>query len=222
MFFNLTQLLRAAAGAATAALLFTVAVPAAQAGVVYDNLGSSSDFSDPVMSYGPLANSFTTGAGATNYLTGIKALLTSGSADVVGDIQVSLHANSGTAPGAELISLGSLSSAGITGNGFGVYDFAPITAYLLDANTTYWIEIEAADPNAVEWAWSSDLLATGVAGQSNYAALLGASTNQNAGGAYQMSVTVGALAVPEPGSVALLALGLGLVVLVSPRQRKRG
>ncbi len=62
---------------------------------------------------------------------------------------------------------------------FTAYDFAPATTFLLAANTTYWIEIEATSPNAIEWSWSGDLAATGVAGQSNYSALLGTNANSS-------------------------------------------
>jgi len=211
------KLLTAGASAAAIATVLTMASPA-NAATVYDNLGSSQDGSDPVFGYGPLANSFMTHAGA-GFLTGFQALLKNGSSSVAGDIQVSLHANSANAPGAALISLGSLSSASVSTAAFAAYAFAPVTTFLLSANTMYWLEIEASTPNAIEWSWSNDLLAPGVAGQLNYSAALGTNANSSFG-PYQMSVTVAA--VPEPSLMVLTSLGLGLTMVLSSRRRRRG
>ena len=217
MRLDLWKLLTAGVSAAAIATVLTLARPA-YAATVYDNLGSTQDGSDPVFSYGPLANSFVTSAGASAYLTGIQALLKSGSPGVIGDIQVSLHASSGNAPGAALVSLGSLSSANVSTAAFAAYAFTPVTSFLLSADMQYWVEIAASTPNAIEWSWSSDLLASGVAGQFNYSATLGTNAN-NSFGPYQMSVTVAA--VPEPSLVVLTSLGLGLTMVLSSRRRRR-
>jgi len=192
--------------------LLTAAGVHAGAASLYDNLGSAQDGSDPILSFGPLANSFTTGAEG-GLLSGIAALLKNDSAAIVGDLHVSLHADSANGPGAELLSLGVLSSAGISTDAFGRYSFTPSAPFALAANTTYWVEIEAASPNAVEWAWSGDLTAPGVAGQSTYSGIYGLSPN---GPAYQMAVTT---AVPEPASALLLALGLGAFTVLRRRQQ---
>ncbi|MDY0743427.1 choice-of-anchor R domain-containing protein [Paucibacter sp. R3-3] len=193
--------------------LLTAAGVHAGAASLYDNLGSAQEGSDPILSFGPLANSFTTGADGGVSLAGITALLKNDSTSVVGDLRVSLHADSANGPGAELLSLGVLSSAGISADAFGRYSFTPSAPFALAANTTYWVEIEATSPNAVEWAWSGDLTAPGVAGQSTYSSIYGVSPN---GLAYQMAVTT---AVPEPTSALLLALGLGAVTMLRRRQQ---
>ena len=189
---------------------------AAQASPVYDNLGSPQVGSDPLFSYGPIANSFNTGANGSGVLTGVSALLANFSGAVNGDLRISLHADGANAPGAELVSLGSLSSADIALGGFAAYSFAPVSAFVLAANTTYWIEIASASANDVFWSWSDDLLALGVAGQANYSAALGFNQNSASFGPYQMAVEV-----PEPGSVALMTLGLMLVSANSLRRRRR-
>jgi hypothetical protein len=212
MFSNLQKLLRAAAVVAT---LVTAAMPGAQAVPVYNNLGSSQYGADPLYSYGPIANSFNTGTNS-GYLTGVQALLMNGSPDIVGSLQVSLHANGVNAPGAELVSLGSLSSADIASGGFATYSFAPIDSFLLAANTTYWIEITSVGASDVFWSWSDDLSAQGVAGQANYSAALGFNLNSADFGPYQMAVQI-----PEPGSIALVCLALGLLVVTTSRRRPR-
>ena len=184
----------------------------ASAANLYDNLGSTQDGADPILSYGPmLANSFTTGAAGVS-LASITALLKSDGASPVGDLRVSLHADSANSPGAELLSLGVLSSANIATDAFARYSFTPAASFALAANTTYWVEIEAVSPNPVEWAWSGDLTAPGVAGQSTYSGIFGVSPN---GLAYQMAVTT---AVPEPTSALLLAMGIGAFTMLRRRQ----
>jgi len=210
MLFQLKNLVRSALFAATVAVLCAAVMPAANASPIYDNLGSSRDGSDPIFGFGPLANSFTTGA--AGFLGGVTASLKNGSTSIVGDIHVGLHANSGNAPGTELVSLGNLSSADVATTDFAEYAFAPLMSFLLAANTTYWIEIIALDPNAIEWSWSNDLSATGVTGQSNYSATLGTNANSSFG-PYQMAVS----RVPEPESLALVFLGLGLMVVAKRR-----
>lgn len=212
----LSKLLRQASLCLAFTSLFAVALPAAHAGLVYNNLGATASGSDPVYSYGPLANSFTTGAdGGT--LRGVQALLMNLGPDVVGNVQVNLLSSNGAAPGNTLLSLGSLSSADIASSGFQSYSFAPTAAYDLAANTTYWVQILAADLNAIQWSFTSDLSGTGVAGESSNSAAFGVSPNTSAAldgfGPYQMAVEV-----PEPGSLALVSLGLVAVVFV----RRRG
>lgn len=208
MSFPLSRILCAAA--------FAVCAVAAQASPVYNNLGTNQVGSDPIYSYGPIANSFNTGANGSGWLTGFKALLGNGSNSIVGDITVSLHADSANAPGAELVSLGSLSSADVATGVFAAYGFTPVSAFQLAANTTYWIEIQATSANDIFWSWSDDLLALGVAGQSNYSALLGTNANSASFGPYQMAVEV-----PEPASLALVFMGLSMMGVTALRRRKR-
>ena len=215
--FDLLQTVRVAAPTMLAAFLFTTP-PAVRAGVVYDNLASSQDGSDPLYGYGPLADSFTTGAAVPVVLSSVQALLRNGSTSVVGDFTLSLRADADNAPGAELLSLGSRSSADVSTSSFGAYRFAPVTSFVLAANTTYWIEMLASTPDAIEWSWSNDLTAPGVAGQSSFSAALGSSAN-SVFGPYQMAVEVAL--VPEPGTVALLFTGLALGMTMTTRRRRR-
>ncbi|WP_394789983.1 choice-of-anchor R domain-containing protein [Rhodoferax sp.] len=217
MFSKLPKIFRTAVLSASAGLLFAVALPAAQASVVYSNLNAAQTGSDPVYGTGPLANSFTTDAGGGT-LNAIQALLMNLGPDVVSSIQVNLLSSSSGAPGSTLASFISRSSSDVASSGFAAYTFALASGYTLAANTTYWIEILASDANAIQWSYSSDLSGVGVAGESSYASAFGVSTNADAVaagfGPYQMTVEL-----PEPGSFALVGLGLAGVLVM--RRRKQ-
>jgi hypothetical protein len=189
---------------------------AAQATSIYDNLGAAQEGADPVLSAGPLANSFASGAQAS-VLNTVQLLLKSDSDALVGDLQLELLADNASAPGAVLGTVGHLSSADVSTSAFAAYSFN--TAYLLSANTSYWLRLSSADPVAVEWSWSSDLAATGVAGQASYSQILGVVPNAS-GAAYQMLVGVSA-PVPEPAAASLWLLGLALAGLAAQRKLKR-
>jgi hypothetical protein len=200
----------------TATLAATM--PAAHADTLFDNLGARRDGADPLLSYGPLADSFSTGAQANLVLTQVTALLKSDSAGVVGDLRINLRADGASGPGVLLATLATLSSAAVSTQDFAAYTFTPSSGIQLAAGTTYWIQIEAASPNAIEWSWSGDLSGTGVAAGANYNALFGANPNA-ALAPYQMSVTV--QAVPEPASLALMLGGVGVLVAARTARSKR-
>ena len=142
---------RCAVAAAVLAGLGAATVPAANAGIVINNLGSSQDGADPVFGVGPLAQSFRTGP-VGGGLNDVGLLLTNGSTGFEGSVDVMLLADNGGTPGATLDSLGVLEDSSIATNGFVTYDIVPAVAIGLTANTTYWIELATATPDAVEWS----------------------------------------------------------------------
>lgn len=220
MFSDLTTTPRktlAAMGSAVLALAMASPQAHAASTAIYDNLASSQDGSDPIFSYGPLANSFTTGSDPAQFLAGIQALLKNEGPGVVGTLHVGLHADSGNAPGAELLSLGDVSSASIGSTAFAAYSFAPVaSSFTLAQNTRYWVQIEAVSPNGIAWSWSGDTGALGVAGEFSRSATLGTAPNDSFG-PYQMSISVAAVSEPDAGFMVMA--GLGCVGTLSMRRR---
>lgn len=204
----MSQTMRSLAGAALSAALALAAIPAARATVIFNNLGSSQDGSDAVFGTGPLAQSFTTGSSG-EWLRAIDLLLINGSAAFTGSVQVTLLADASHAPGALVATIGGIADTAISTAGPQIYTVSPTsTPVVLAANTTYWVELTQTTPNAVEWLYSLDTTASGVAGQYAYSAATG--SNAVSGyGAYMMNVEV-----PEPAALALVATGLlGLAVV---------
>ncbi len=207
MFAKSPKLFTLAATTALAAGFMVAATTASRATVVFNNLPAVQDITDTVLSDGPLAQSFNSGAGGS--LNNVSLLLTSASTiNPTGTLHISLLADSNTSPGATVISLGTLRNSAVPTNGTALFDFAPLAETLLSANTTYWIEISETTPNGIEWSGSDDLSGPGVDGTSFSDADNGVNP-VDVFGAFQASVEV-----PEPGALALLVsglLGLGLI-----------
>jgi hypothetical protein len=208
VFASSHKLFTLAAATALAATGFIVAATtAAQATVVFNNLSGVQDITDTVLSDGPLAQSFNSGAGGS--LNNVSLLLTSlSTVNPNGLLHVSLVADNNTSPGATIVSLGTLRNGAVPTSGTELFDFAPAVETLLSADTTYWIEISETTANGIEWSGSDDLSGPGVDGTSFADADNGVNP-VDVFGAFQASVEV-----PEPGALALMVsglLGLGLI-----------
>jgi PEP-CTERM motif len=167
-----------------------------RAQALYDNLAASTTLSDPIASFGPLADSFSTGGSAV-VINDLKLLLNSPTSNSTFDVR--LLSDSSTSPGSLIAVLGTIpeSSIGTTNTIIDV-PFSPIS---LNANTRYWIQLTGADGSVALWAWSSDTSGPGVAGEF-FANSNGVFTNDN--GPYQMQLLA---AVPEPTTWALIGVG---------------
>ena len=203
-------------------VLFVLAfAPLGQAQVLYNNLaaapsdsccsGSSTGTGDPVGSnWGPLADSFSTGASSFDF-TGVTVLLNGTSSN--GTITAYLLSNSivsidgalEQSPGAVLETIGTLSESSLSDSN-ALYTFLASSSYTLAANTTYWIELSATD-NAANWSWSLDTSGVGVADQyfANQQGTGSFLTFPNTDGPYQMEVASSVLTLTETG------LGTGTV-----------
>ena len=196
---RIRTLRRIAAASAVAAGL--AAASPAHAVFVYNNLASTQDGSDAVFSSGPLADSFSTNARG-GALGTVSVVLGNQNVGFSGRLSVGLYSNAGNAPGALLVSLGGIDFSAVTSGVYKTYMFGATSPIVLAPNTRYWIEILSAAPTAIDWSFSNDAAAPGVAGEFTYSATLGVNPT-SALGAYQMSVEV-----PEPTTLALLATGL--------------
>jgi hypothetical protein len=169
----------------------------ASAAILYDNLGATSDGADSVVSWGPIADSFSTGS--ESFLLGDVKLLLSGDSTSTGTITVDLRSDNSTSPGAVIATIGTLSDS-LLSTSASVFDF-PVTPITLTANTRYWIQI-STDPSTAVWWWSSDTSGIGVAGEF-FSNANGVWPNDD--GPYQMQVS-GNSTVPEPGAIIVWSL----------------
>lgn len=179
----------------------TLVAGSAQATVLYNNLGAASTGTDPVAGFGPLADSFSTGASAVSLDT--LTLLVDGNAGSGGSFTVNLLTDNNTSPGAVLAS-GTFSDSVLAGT------LTPLTftcnGCSLAADTRYWIQLADAGGTTTNWSWSSDISGVGVANE--YFANSNGVFANNPNGPYQMELIAG---VPEPATWALMLAGLGII-----------
>ncbi|HEX4182243.1 MAG TPA: choice-of-anchor R domain-containing protein [Caulobacteraceae bacterium] len=199
------------AGVALAAGL--AASMGAHAADLYNDLGGVSAGEDPVHGFGPLADSFSTGASAVK-LTDISVLVSGGNASSSAAWTLSVLADDGTQPGAALASY-ILSDSVLSSVGSVV---TVATSLTLSADTRYWVELSENDPSTVEWLWTRDVSGVGVANE--FLSNTGGVFDNADGAPYQMEVSAGA--VPEPAAWAMMLVGFGGLGAAVRRRRGRG
>jgi hypothetical protein len=185
-------------------VLLLALVTGVQAGIIFNNIGSTTGGTDPLTGYGPpLYDSFSAGAAAL-MLTDVEALL-SGSPDGA-TLTVDLYADAATSPGTMLAQIGTLSDTALSSS-LTVFDFPLAEPYELAPGTRYWILLNTTDGSSASWAWSLDQTAVGVAGQ-----FFGhdATVTSDAEGPYQMEVS--GSNVPEPSTLLLALIGGGILL----------
>lgn len=185
----------------------------ASAAVLYDNIGATPRGPDPIASFGPLADSFSTGASGFS-LTDVKVLL-QGSGGT-GSTTVSLLGDNATSPGTVLTTIGTIADASLSTSTPTVVDLPLAATYGLAAMTRYWIELSSGDSDS-GWYWSLDQSPPGVSGEFYFN---DRGVNPNLQGPYQMCVadsgggcSTPIVSVPEPANFGILGLalvGLGL------------
>ena len=176
---------------------------------IYDNLGATPSGADPVGSFGPLYDSFTS-PGTSTPITSLQIALEGDNS--AGTLTVGLYGDSSTAPGGLITTLGTINDTTI-GGGVNDYTVSLLSNPVLAASTRYWIGL--SDTDDVVWSWSSDTSGTGVAGEffANQNGVF-----PNADGPYQMDLNGPSSSVPDAGSTASI-LGLGFAGLLALRRK---
>jgi hypothetical protein len=173
--------------------------------VLYNNLLDASGYSDPVSSYGPLADSFSTGASVEN-LTDVQLLLTSLGDQPTGSFTVSLYSDNAATPGSLLADLATYNDS-VLSSSSAIVD-TTVSGIVLAANTRNWIELSTTSNSVAEWVYTAAANSTDNELNAN---INGVSFN-NAIPPYQMAVT--AAPVPVPSAISLMGLGIaGLAAL---------
>jgi hypothetical protein len=198
-----------------ATLVALAFVGASRADDLYNNLGASGNGADSTGSdWGPLADSFSTGPSAFEF-DSLTVLLEGTPSS--GTTTAYLLSDSSTIPGTALETIGSFSESSLT-SAAALYSLT--TNYVLSPDTRYWIEL-TSDDNSANWQWSFDTSGTGVGGEylANFEGGDSWTVFPNVNGPYQMEVA--GTVVPEPRTIYLMLVGLGLFGVFSAIQKKR-
>jgi hypothetical protein len=186
---------------------------AAQASVLFDSLPGTTLGWGPLYAGTSWAQSFTTD-GANNTLASITLPIYEWQPD--GGFSVRLYDSTGISggPGTRLLTLDGNDNPTTTGN----YTYKGTLA--LSPNTTYWVEadVNPAFDSKYEWDVTQDTPAVGSSLGFAHTADGGSTWGQVSGDYMRLQVSVNPTIIPEPSSLAFLAVGaLGLLLR---RQRR--
>lgn len=191
-----------------------------QSVILFDELNTPYAGSDSVTMFGPLGESFTTGATAVS-LTDVMVKLNiaqntatidnaaqkrrAGSrllqpaASSGGAVTIALFSNNGLRPGTQVAQLGTVSDSSLPTSGAAQsFDLPVNPPVALTPNTIYWILVTSSNNSIAGFAWTTDT--TGIGGSNEYTFYDGG-VYPNIGqfdGPYQMRVTAAAPATPAP------------------------
>jgi uncharacterized protein (TIGR03437 family) len=203
-----------------------------QSVILFDELNAAYAGSDSVTMFGPLGESFSTGASAMS-LTDVMVKLNiaqnnstfdtasrmrrAGSRSLLkpaasssGAVTIALYSNNGLRPGTLVAQLGTVSDSSLPSGGASQNFDLPVNPPIaLTPNTMYWILLTASNNSIAGWAWTTDT--TGAGGANEYTFYDGG-VYPNVGqfdGPYQMRVTAAAPATPAPTVTSVLDQAAG-------------
>lgn len=179
--------------------------------ILYDSTPQASNGYDGIQSFGPLYDSFSTGANS-GALSNLELLLNSPAPTDNGSFSVGLYADNGSTPGGLISGLGTVNDSSLTSSN-SLIDVALTANPILSPGTTYWIGLTGT--TSANWSWTTDTSGVGVSGEL-FSNKNGTFQNNDYGG-YQMKVEVGTSAVPEPSTLFISALTLAGLVLFRRR-----
>jgi len=188
---------------------------------IYNNLPGSGAASGGVIPFsyvgagGVQANSFSVAAGSPGVESVSLYLNSTGNHIGAGTLSVSLvKDNAGLPTGATLGLLGTLLESALDTT-LRVYTFNGFAPIAVGAGR-YWINVvdSAGAASVAQWSYATDATGVGTAGEFNYESVDGVFANGPGAGPYQMQVKV-----PEPGTLALLSLGLAGVAFGKKRRK---
>ena len=155
--------------------------------VLFNSLGAATEGADSIAQYGPLDQSFSTGAspGALSDVMikfGVADLRGSG-----GSITIALYSDAGTRPGQMLVQIGTLADTSLpTSQQYQNFDFPLSQPYALSPNTRYWIGLSTTSASEAAWAYTNNTSGVGVATEYLY---YNGKVYPSNGDAYQLQVT---------------------------------
>lgn len=198
---------------AAAALLVVPGPPARADLVLSDNLSAPSGGTEGAAGDTWLTAGFGTD-GSSYDLTSVTLLLQRDS--IVADAELAIYDDGGLQPGSLL---GTLDAPGSLPSGLSDVTFTT-SGIALAADSSYWVVLRAVT-GSLGWAWASDPSGTGPGFQHTWG------STDDAGGlwftfdSYPTQMRVTAAAVPEPASVALVAIGGSALFAVRRPHRHR-
>jgi hypothetical protein len=160
-----------------------------------DSTAGASAGGDPVFSYGPLFQSFSTGVNS-GPLSQLDLVLRT-QAQSAGSLVVGLYADNSTSPGPLISTLATVNDSEL-GLSLGLFSVLLTANPVLSPGTRYWIGLVGDAADKAQWSWTTDTSGVGVAGQFYYTPTDGVTPNDP----FEMRV-----AIPEPGTFVLLFAG---------------
>ena len=197
--------------------------------VLFNSLNAATAGADSIAQYGPLGQSFSTGASpgnlsdvmvklgvasqqggavpVTHHATGASFPRVQPRVSSNASITVALFSDAGQRPGQMLTTIGTLADTSLPSNQqYQNFDFPLAQPYTLNPNTRYWISIGTTSDSEAAWAYTNNTSGVGVATEFlDYNAKISPSN----GDAFQLQVTTAPPSTPAPTVTSVVDVAAG-------------
>lgn len=164
--------------------------------ILFNSLSAATEGADSIAQYGPLGQSFSTGASPGALSDVMVKLGVANLRGTGGSITVALFGDAGNRPGQMLATVGTLPDTSLpTSQQYQNFDFPLSQPYTLSANTRYWIGLATTTASEAAWAYTNNTSGVGVATEYLY---YNGKVYPSNGDAYQMQVTSATPSTPAP------------------------